>query len=133
MRFHRLAEIFYSWGWEIKHEHYIAFSDYLKEMLKLNRVMIIQDGESVEAVIMFYLTNDYEILYKKSTWEIAKDDPNGTQIYIDKMVCKSWNKDLRKSVQEAIEKKFPHVEMGVYHRAPKDRCVKIYSRRMAHV
>lgn len=132
MRFRQLSDLFYGWGWEIKHEHYVAFCDYLKEMLKRKRVMVIYNGEFIDAVIMFYLTHDYTKLYKKGTWEIAHDDENGSQIYIDKMVCNKYTKELRVALQSAIEDNFPQVTMGVYHRAPKDKCFKI-SRRMAHV
>lgn len=125
MRFIELARLFYEWGWQIKHEHYTDFSDYLKEMLKRNRVMIVMDAERIEAVIMFYLTNDYKTLYKKRTWEVVNDEPNGSQIYIDKMVCRKFTKELRVRLQEAIEEKFPQVELGVYHRAPFDRCIRV--------
>ena|SRR3990167_2085808 len=125
MRFHGLAQLFYQWGWEIKHEHYTAFSDYLKEMLKRNRVMVVMNGEEIEAVITYYLTDDYEKLFKKSTWEVVNDDPDGSQIYIDKMVCKKFNKELRVRLAQAIEEKFPNVVEGFYHRAPFDRCIKI--------
>lgn len=132
MRFNQLSILFYEWGWQINHDHYVAFSDYLKEMLKMNRVMMIQNNGEIEAIILYYLTNDYEKLYKKKTWELAKDEPYGSQIYIDKMVCKKFTKEIRKALQEAIESEYPNVTLGVYHRAPKDRCFKIY-RRMAHV
>ena len=125
MRFHGLSQLFYEWGWEIKHEHYTAFSDYLKEMLKRNRVMVVTEGEEIQAVIMFYLTNDYTKIYKKRTWDVVNDESDGTQIYIDKMVCKKFNKELRIRLAEAIENKFPNVVEGFYHRAPFDRCIKI--------
>lgn len=132
MRFHELAEYFYNWGWQIKHDHYVAFSDYVKEMLKRKRVMIIQNGDKVTGILFFFLTNDFDLLYKKPTWGIVEDDPLGTQFYVDKMVCQKFSKVLRKEIQEAIENQFPQVVLGVYHRAPKDRCVKIY-RRSIHV
>src|SRR3990167_10832588 len=125
MRFHGLSQLFYEWGWVIKHEHYTAFSDYLKEMLKRNRVMVVTEGEEIQAVIMFYLTNDYTKIYKKRTWDVVNDESDGTQIYIDKMVCKKFNKELRIRLAEAIENKFPNVVEGFYHRAPFDRCIKI--------
>ncbi len=125
MRFHQLAQLFYDWGWEIKHDHYVAFSDYLKDMLKMNRVMVLMNGEEIEAIIMFYLTDDYTQIYKKQTWDLAKDNPNGSQIYIDKMVCKKVTREVIRKIQDAIEEKYPQVELGVYHRAPFDRCIKI--------
>lgn len=125
MRFNQMARLFYEWGWEIKHHQYIAFCDYLKEMLKRNRIMMVMNNDAIEAIIFFYLTNDYAHLYKKGTWDIVEDEPNGSQIYIDKMVCKKFTKELRIRLAQAIEEKFPQVELGVYHRAPFDRCIRI--------
>ncbi len=126
MRFNQLARTFYDWGWEIKHDHYVAFSDYLKDMLKMNRVMVLMNGEEIEAIIMFYLTDDYTQIYKKRTWDLAKDNPSGCQVYIDKMVCKKVTREVIRKIQDAIEEKYPQVELGVYHRAPFDRCIKIW-------
>ena len=130
MKFHHLAKLFYDWGWQIKHDYYIAFSDYLKEMLKRDRVFVIHLDAEIVAVCFYYLTNDYEKLYKKPAWEVVNDEPEGRQIYIDKMLCKKWTPSMRHLVQEAIEERFPHVDEGYYHRAPRDRCVKILSRRI---
>lgn len=132
MKFHQLSQLFYNWGWQIKHEHYVFFSDYLKAMLKKNRVMVVKNGEEIEAVIMYYLTNDYKTLYKKGNWEVVEDESDGKQIYIDKMVCKKFTKELRVRLAEAIEEKFPQVELGVYHRAPFDRCIKIRRKHELH-
>ena len=125
MRFVHLANLMQSWGWKINHDQYIQFSDYLKEMLGMDRVFIVMDGDVIIAICFYYLTNDYETLYKKSTWAVVKDDPSGHQIYIDKLVCSKWTKLVRIAVQKAIQEKFPQVAEAYYHRAPKDRCVKI--------
>lgn len=131
MKFHQLAESFYTWGWKIKHEHYVAFSDYLKEMLKRNRVMVIMDGAVVTAIILYFLTDDYTRVYKKGTWDLPKsDDPAGNQIYVDKLLCKKWTPEIRRLVQNAIQEKYPHVTEGFYHRSPNDRCVRITKREI---
>lgn len=129
MRFVELARLFYEWGWEIKHEHYTAFSDYLKEMLKKDRVMVILKDVDIEAVIMFYITDDYEKVYKKGNWEIVKDDANGNLMYIDKMVCKKFSIELHRAINNAIAEKFPQVEEAMYLREPNDRRVTIKMRR----
>ena len=128
MKFHHLANLMYNWGWQIKIEQYIAFSDYLKDMLKKNRVFVIYDGELIIAVVMYFLTDDYNKVYKKKTWETVSDNPEGHQMYIDKLVAKEWNPTLRKAVQMAIQEKFPQVKTAYYHRAPKDRLVTIMRR-----
>ncbi len=125
MTFENLTQTMVRWGFEIKAHHYKAFQAYLEAMLTKDRVIVIRQNGQLEAIVFYFLTEDYSKLYKKSTWEIAKDDPEGHQIYIDKMVCRRWTKELRQAVKRAIELKFPHVQEAYYHRAPIDRCVKI--------
>lgn len=128
MRFHQLSNLFYSWGWKINHEHYVAFSDYLKAMLKMDRVLTVMEGEEIIAIVLYYLTDNYEVLYKKGTWELAQDYPSGSQMYIDKMICKKFDRQVLRAIKEAVEDRFPQVKVGVYHRAPNDKCVKIYTK-----
>jgi len=127
MTFDHLANLMLNWGYEINTKHYFQFRYYLEEMLKKNRVMILRNEETglIEAIILYYITNDYEKLYKKPMWKVAKDDENGTQIYIDKMVCRKYTKDVRHNLGRAIQERFPNVKELIYHRAPKDRCVRI--------
>lgn len=125
MTFLQLSNIFISWGFQIKPYEYQAFEYYTQEMLRRDRVMVIRDEQDFKAVIFYYLTNDYTKLYKKSTWETPGDEPEGHQIYMDKVVCQRWTKELRGALKRAILDKFPQVQEGYYHRAPNDRCVKI--------
>lgn len=128
MRFHQLAQLFYTWGWEVKHENYVAFSDYLKDMLKKDRVFVIYENSIIVAVLLYFLTDDYTKVYKKRTFDTITDNPEGHQIYIDKMICKKWTPSLRHYIKSQILEKFPGVQEGYYHRAPRDRCVKILRR-----
>ena len=128
MTFDDLATEFLTWGKCIKPDQYENFKKYLREMMHRNRVMFITNANKVEAVVMFHLTNNYDKLYKKSMWAIPEDEPDGSQIYIDKMICKAWNPPLRRKIQQTIEDYFPQVKVGYYHRAPYDRCVRIYRR-----
>ena len=132
MRFGHLSRLFHEWGWDIRVEQYVPFSDYLKEMLKRNRVMVIENDGVVEAVVMFYLTDDYETLYKKGTWEVVQDNEFGKQVYIDKLVCKKFTRPMHESIEAALTDRYPQIEEAIYHRAPKDRCIRI-KRRNCHV
>lgn len=126
MKFFHLANIFISWGFQVKPHEYQAFEKYTDEMLHRDRVMAIYCGKDLQAIIFYYITKDYLKLYKKSVWEIpTSDDYEGHQIYIDKMLCRKWTKELRQAVKRAFEHKFPHIHEVYYHRAPIDRCVKI--------
>lgn len=123
--FPELAWIMEQWGYKIKAEEFESFRAYTQGMFNRRRALIIKSGKSLEAIIFYFLTNDFEMIYKKGTWDIPEDNPAGSQIYLDKMICRRWNKQIRNVVKEAIETKFPCVLEGVYHRAPFDRCVKI--------
>lgn len=128
MRFHQLSQLFYSWGWQIKHQHYTGFSDYLHAMLKRERVMAIDKDGEIVAVILFFLTDDYNKVYKKGPWELVNDNPDGHQIYIDKLVCKNFDKPMRLAIEDAITSKYPNVTEAIYHREPFDRKVTIKRR-----
>ena len=129
MRFAHIAMLCESWGWRIKPQEYLGFKEYFERMLGRERVMIMMNDGFPCAILTFFLTNDYESLYKKSEWATPIDDETGSQIYVDKMVSSGWTPTLRRKVQETIEERFPNVMEGYYHRAPYDRCVKIYRRR----
>jgi len=128
MTFSQLTDIFESWGYVIKPEHYFGFKNYCQKMMKMGRVIVIVNGPNIEALVFFYLTNDYTKIYKKGEWDIAMDDMFGSQAYIDKMVCKRWTLEIRRKLQTLIEERFPSVKEAFYHRAPFDRCVRIKRR-----
>lgn len=128
MTFVHLANLMQNWGWEVKPEYYAEFDCYLKEMLRRKRVMVITGNDLIEAVIFFFFVDDYESFYKKGTYETPEDSIYGKQIYIDKMICRKWTLGLSRKIKETVEVQFPWVEEGYYHRAPKDRCVRIKRR-----
>lgn len=132
MTSYNIIQLFYTWGWKISPLEYKNFLNYFEKMLKKDRVIIIRDDVAVRAVVFYFLTNDYNSIYKKYNWDVPEDDPLGSQIYIDKMVAQFCNRRILKYLQEAIETKFPNVEVGVYHREPFDKCVKIYRKGVAH-
>ena len=134
MTLDHLANLFMNWGFVIDPKGYEEFSSYLKEMLRRNRVFIIWNGPLIEAVITFYLSNEYEKYLYKPLWEIPEgDDPNGNLIIIDKMICRNWKLPLRRLLQTVIEENFPNVIEGHYYHAPLGPHVKIKRRRPLNV
>ena len=131
MTFLHLASLMQTWGYKVDPEHYLSFSYYLKACLKKHRVLMIWDDSKIEAVVIFFLTNDYSKLYKKGTWDVPLEDESGSQIYVDKLVCRQYTSCLGRAIRNIFEKEFPQVEEAFYHRAPNDRCVRI-KRRMTH-
>ena len=128
MTYDKLLHILDSWGLSLPTEHYWDFKQYASQMLARNRMIVITDNNKVEAIIFFFLTFNYQELYKKGEWSTPKDNELGNQIYIDKMICKKWTLSARRIIQEYIEKNYPDVKVAYYHRAPKDRCVIINRR-----
>lgn len=128
MKFVHLANLMQNWGFIVKPKHFGLFELYLNKMLKANQVIIVKDEGLIIAILTFFTTNDYDKLYKKSTWEFVKSEQDGHQLYVDKMVCSNWTKRVRIAIQRAIQEAFPFVTEAYYHRAPKDRLVKIKRR-----
>jgi hypothetical protein len=133
MTFDHLANIFFSWGWKVPHNNYGMFKNYLQAMLKKDRVLVVKDGSNIVAILIYYITDDYETLYKKGTWDIAEDNPEGHQFYIDKLVALNFTPLIHRLIKEAVRERFPNVTEAFYHREPKDRCAKIIVRRQHEV
>ena|SRR3990167_8830816 len=130
LTYDKLLHILDSWGMSLKTEHYYDFKNYMHQMMKRHRMIIVTDSGNVIAIIFFFLTFNYQNLYKKSEWATPEDNSLGNQIYIDKMICKKWTLAIRRKVQELIQTNYPEVTLAYYHRAPNDRCVKINRRAM---
>ena len=128
MTFDDLLRLFDSWGHHLKTEHYWNFKQYCLTMLRRKRVLCVMNGDKIQAIVFFFITNDYVRLYKKGEFESPDDIETGFQMYIDKMLCKYWTPATRRAIQDMIEERFPHVKEAYYHRAPKDRCVTIRRR-----
>src|SRR3990167_8296794 len=106
------------------------FKDKLRRIINFGKYAItVMDNNEILAIIFFFITNDYVRLYKKSEFATPDDTVGGFQVYIDKMLCRKWTPKIRKLVQHELETNFPYLSEAVYHRAPNDRCVKLYRRR----
>ena len=128
MTLDQLIRVFYFWGYSVKPDQEAGFRTYLETMLSKGRVMVIEDKEGLAAILTFFLTNDYDALYRKGLWDVPDDNQNGHQIYIDKLVSREYNSPIRRLIQDKIEESFPNVLEGHYHRAPYDRHIVIYRR-----
>jgi len=132
MTFDLLAKVFNSWDYQINPEEYDNFKAYFEEMLRRKRVMIIKEDYFVKAVLTYFLTDNWEEHLHKGLWEIKPDNPDGKQIFIDKMICQNWKLPIRRLLQEAIETNFNVLE-GHYYHAPLGPHVKIKRRRPLNV
>lgn len=129
MKIDNLILLFQYWGYAVDPRESHNLERYIKEMVKRNRVLLISNDGEAEAILTFFITNNFNQLYRKPTWATPEEDADGTQIYVDKMVCRRVTLPLRRKLQDTIEELFPNIEAAYYHRAPYDRCIRINKRR----
>ncbi len=115
-----------SWGYPLKPQ----FHDYLAIMLHRERVIMVESERGIEAVIFYFLTDDIKPFENKPTWATPMDS-NGSTMFIDKMLCRSWTKLVREAIREQVESRYPQVEQAIWLRRPKNRHV-ILKRRSFH-
>ena len=124
-----LINLFFSWGYVVNTNCYEEFTNYAEEMISRNRVAAIEDDGKIKAVMFFYITDDFNKVYKKSTWAIPEENPQGKQIYVDKFICQKVSLNLRRQLQDLIETSFPNQDELIYHRQPFDRLIRIRRRQ----
>ena len=124
-----IVDSFISWGQFIKIDQLHAFNRYLKEMLRRNRVIIIENEGRIEAVICYFLTDDVSKFDNKPFWSTPYDSEDGDIIFIDKMVARKWTRELRSAIYDAVIEKYPFVEQAQWLREPLNRHVIINRRR----
>lgn len=108
--------------------------DYVAKMLADERIVIIKKDGEIEGVAFCSLSNDYELYYKKDTWDYFQHDSKGSVLYLELLCCRKWTRELRKLFESEIVKKYPSIKEAVWHRWASygDRKV-IYKRRIQNV
>ena len=89
---------------------------YFINMIKDERVIIIYEDKKPHAILTYSLTDDTDIFLKKKTWDYLPQNLLSKTIYIEKLVSKGWNKELRTIFEQMILKRHPQLEHGVWHR-----------------
>lgn len=131
MTIYDILNSFIYWGKYVKSEQVPSFKRYISEMLRRNRVMVIDGDNGMEALICYFITDDVTKFNNRPLWSCPQDSERGHTIFIDKMVARHWTHALRREVQSSIEKKFPFIEQAYWLREPNNRSV-IIKRRRAH-
>jgi hypothetical protein len=93
--------------------------DYFALMLYDERIILIKKDGNPHAIICFSMTDEPEIYLKKKTWDYLSHDVLGKTIYVEKIVSKGWDKELRDQFEREIIKRYPQIEYGVWHREGK--------------
>ena len=99
---------------------------YIERMLRDGRIACIENSNKVEGYLIYSICNNIDPYYKKKTWVYVPQEPNGKTLYVEKLVCKQWTKELRSKFEEIITEQHPNLYQAVWHRYGKvgDRIVK---------
>jgi len=107
---------------------------YINNMIKDNRVIVINKDNEIYCVLMFSLEDNWEKFLKKQNWVYVSHNPFSETVYIEKIVSLGFDKELRKVIESELTKLYPHIKYGIWHRYAKwgDRKV-IAKRRLNYV
>ena len=106
--------------------------DYFALMLYDERIILITKDSQPHAVICFSMTNDPDLYLKKKTWDYLPHEPTGKIIYVEKIICKKWDKELRSQFEHEISKRYPKMQYGMWHREGLWGDRKVISKRRFH-
>ena len=126
-----VLEIMHKVGYHIKRSVIHDVVDYVDNMLRDSRILVInRDGEPY-ALVLFSISNSYEPYFLKNDFDFLPHNPNGRIIYLEKLISKGWDKELRQQFEETILQIYPQLETAVWHRRG-DRKI-VAKRRLQYV
>ena len=104
--------------------------DYVTRMIEDGRVVAINGESGIHAVLFFAICHDWHPFHEKGSWIYLAHDQLGDTIYLESLVSKGWDKEVRAKFEEIITHKYPNLKQAVWHRWAKDgdREVKIQRR-----
>ena len=97
---------------------------YLAKMRERGRAIVISGMDGPLAICTFFLLEhpmQMRQFYNKDIWEVVPDYPDGSILYIDKLLSTTWDLTIRKMVQTELLLKFPAVRAAVWFRPTKTR------------
>ena len=107
---------------------------YFSLMLDNHRVIVINKDGSPYSVFFFSITDDPDHFLLKDTWDYRTHNQYGKIVYVEKLVSKGWDREIRVLFEGLIVDQYPQIEYGVWHRWGKtgDRKVTV-KRRLSNV
>ena len=126
-----VLEIMYQLGFKVVRSVIINVIDYIDNMLRDNRILVINRNGEPYALIFFSISNSYEPYFFKSDFDFLPHNPNGRIIYLEKLISKGWDKKLRQQFEQTILQIYPQLETAVWHRRG-DRKI-VAKRRLQYV
>lgn len=89
---------------------------YLESMIRDKRIIVIYDEDRIYAFLAFSIGEDAIEYWKKDIWAYLPHNPRGRTIYVEKLVSRGWNRELRETFERKILELYPHLETGMWHR-----------------
>ncbi len=105
--------------------------NYFSQMISDGRVAIIYRNSVPQAILTFSICNNMVKYYQKGMWDYVPHNPLGTIVYVEKLACRYWDKNMRQEFQELITERYPNFERAIWHRSGRNRDRKVeYQRRL---
>ena len=91
--------------------------DYFWIMAARNRLLMVDEGRT--ALCTFFLLQDESQIprfYDRRCWTTPQDYPDGTLLYIDKLMAHTFNQTLFRALVRTLTDRFPQWEQMVWYR-----------------
>lgn len=93
---------------------------YYQAMAERRRLVQItdQDGGFLGMCTFFLLRSEQDIqrFYERPVWTAPLDEATGTWVYVDQLWCQTWDKELRRGLEDAIIAQHPQVTRATWYR-----------------
>lgn len=110
----------------------VTMAEYFERMAQDNRLIVIYANRQFNTMITFSICDDYEPFCEKKLFTYLPHKPDGKICYIEEMESKTWNRDIRKRLEEAIVSRYPKVEYAVWYRPTNNNDRKVLYKRRLH-
>lgn len=106
----------------------LKIEDYISKMLGDGRILVIED-DGLHTVLFFSVCYKFGEFFLKDTWDYMEHCPEGDMIYIEKIVSKNFNKEIRKLIEAKLTELYPKFKIGIWHRWGKVGDRQVIARR----
>ena len=89
---------------------------YFQQMNIDERIIAILKNEELYGFACISIGDNWQQFHKKDTWNYRTHSPEGKIVYIELLICKEWNRELRLLLEQEILRKYPQIEKAVWHK-----------------
>ena len=93
---------------------------YFWRMMTNKRILMVWENRHPIAMICFSITNDTTKFQNKDIWKYLEHKPDGLICYVEKLIAKKWNKDIRNQLVSMGLSEFPQIKYVVFDRPAKE-------------